>query len=533
VDIRSEAVGDGAIRVRRALISVSDKTGVAEFARTLAGQGVEILSTGGTAGALREAGLEVTDVAEFTGQEEILGGRVKTLHPRLHAALLARRKDPEHMATLEREGIEPIDLVCVNLYPFEQTVAGQEVDPEAAVENIDIGGPTMIRAAAKNHEGVAVIVKPESYDAVCAELEESGGEVSASTSHWLANEAFTHIARYDAAISRWFSASYEDFPEHLTISYEKELDLAYGENPHQRAALYSEVGARSHILSGVAKLHGKALSFNNVLDLDSARRLNEDFDEPACTIVKHNNPCGAAVGEDALDAYRKALACDRVSAYGSVIAFNRPIGAELAEALHANFVEVLFAPGFEDGALEVLQQKEAIRILCDEERRQADPAERDVKRVRGGLLIQDRDGDPEPRQLMETVTRTEPSEQQWRDMRFAWTVVRHVRSNAIVIARDGATLGIGAGQMSRVDSVRLAVEKCREARGEDAGALLAGSAVASDAFFPFADGPELALEAGATAVIQPGGSKRDAEVIEACDAAGVTMVFTKHRHFRH
>jgi phosphoribosylaminoimidazolecarboxamide formyltransferase/IMP cyclohydrolase len=532
-DTPAEAVSDGAIRVRRALISVSDKTGVADFAKALAAQGVEILSTGGTASALREAGLEVTDVAEFTGQEEILGGRVKTLHPRLHAALLARRGDPEHMATLEREGIEPIDLVCVNLYPFEQTVAGHEVDPAVAVENIDIGGPTMIRAAAKNHEGVAVVVKPESYDAVCAELEESGGEVSASTRHWLANEAFAQTARYDAAISRWFSTSYEDFPEHLTVAYEKELDLSYGENPHQRAALYSEAGMRSHILSGVSKLHGKALSFNNVLDLDSARRLNEDFGEPACTIVKHNNPCGVAVGEDALDAYRKALACDPVSAYGGVIAINRPVGVELAEALHQNFVEVLLAPGFEEGALEVLQQKEAIRILCDEERRQADPAERDAKRVRGGLLIQDRDGDPEPRQMMEVVTKTEPSEEQWRDMLFAWTVVRHVRSNAIVLARDGATLGIGAGQMSRVDSVRLAIEKCRDARGEKAEALLAGSAVASDAFFPFADGPEAAIEAGATAVIEPGGSKRDAEVIEACNAAGVTMVFTKHRHFRH
>jgi phosphoribosylaminoimidazolecarboxamide formyltransferase / IMP cyclohydrolase len=532
-DTRSEAVADGAIRVRRALISVSDKTGVADFARTLAAAGVEILSTGGTATALREVGLEVTDVAEFTGQEEILGGRVKTLHPRLHAALLARRSEPEHMATLEGEGIEPIDLVCVNLYPFEQTVAGHEVDPEVAVENIDIGGPTMIRAAAKNHEGVAVVVKPESYDAVCAELEESGGTISASTSHWLANEAFAQIARYDAAISRWFSTSYEEYPEHLTVSYEKELDLSYGENPHQRAAFYSEAGLRSHVLSGVAKLHGKALSFNNVLDLDSARRLNEDFEGPACTIVKHNNPCGVAVGEDALDAYRKALACDPVSAYGGVIVVNRPIGVELAEALHENFVEVLFAPGFEDGALEVLQRKEAIRILCDEERRVVDPSERDVKRVRGGLLIQDRDGDPEPREIMETVTKTEPSDRQWEDLLFAWTVVRHVRSNAIVIAKGGATLGIGAGQMSRVDSVRLAVEKCRDARGEEAAELLAGAAVASDAFFPFADGPQAAIDAGANCVIQPGGSKRDAEVIEACDAAAIPMVFTKHRHFRH
>ncbi|MGB7588005.1 MAG: bifunctional phosphoribosylaminoimidazolecarboxamide formyltransferase/IMP cyclohydrolase [Solirubrobacterales bacterium] len=532
-DTQAETVSDGAIRVRRALISVSDKTGVADFAKSLAALGVEILSTGGTAGALREAGLEVSDVSDFTGQEEILGGRVKTLHPRLHAALLARRADEEHMATLDQEGIGPIDLVCVNLYPFEETVAQHDVDPAVAIENIDIGGPTMIRAAAKNHESVAVVVKPESYDAVCAELEESGGAISASTRHWLANEAFAQTARYDAAISRWFSTEYEDFPEHLTVAYEKELDLAYGENPHQRAALYSEAGSRSHILSRVAKLHGRALSFNNVLDLDSARRLTADFDEPACTIVKHNNPCGVAIGEDALDAYGKALACDPMSAFGGVIALNRPIGVELAEALHQNFVEVLIAPGFEDGALEILQQKEAIRILCDEEQRPPDPAERDMKRVRGGLLIQDRDGDPEPRELMQVETKTEPTEEQWRDMLFAWTVVRHVRSNAIVIAKGGATLGIGAGQMSRVDSVRIAIDKCLDARDEEAEALLAGSAVASDAFFPFADGPQAAIEAGATAVIQPGGSKRDAEVIEACDAAGVAMVFTKHRHFRH
>jgi len=533
-DTQQAAVSDGAVRVRRALVSVSDKTGVADFARGLAGLGVEILSTGGTATALREAGLEVTDVSEFTGQEEILGGRVKTLHPRLHAALLARRGDPEHMATLEREGIEPIDLVCVNLYPFEETVAGHEVTHEVVVENIDIGGPTMIRAAAKNHEGVAVVVKPESYDAVLAELEENdGAQLSAATRHWLANEAFAQTARYDAAISRWFSAEYEEFPEHLAVAYEKVLDLSYGENPHQRAALYAEAGVRSHILSRVSKLHGKALSFNNVLDLDSARRLVEDFDEPACAIIKHNNPCGVAIGADALEAYLKALACDPMSAFGGVIAFNRPVSEELAKELHENFVEVLIAPDYGHGALAVLQQKEAIRILCEEERRQRDPAERDVKRVLGGLLVQDRDGDPEPRELMEIVTKTQANEQQWDDMCFAWTVVRHVRSNAIVIAKDGATLGIGAGQMSRVDSVRLAVEKCRDARGEGAEALLAGSAVASDAFFPFADGPQLAIEAGSTAVIQPGGSKRDAEVIDACDAAGVAMVFTKHRHFRH
>ncbi len=532
-DTQTEVRGDGAVRVQRALLSVSDKTGIADLGRALAALGIELLSTGGTAVALREAGLEVTDVAEFTGQEEILDGRVKTLHPRLHAALLARRDDPDHLAVLEREGIEPIDLVCVNLYPFEQTVANRDVSPELAIENIDIGGPTMIRAAAKNHAGVAVIVKPESYDAVCAELEESGGEVSASTRHWLANEAFAQTARYDAAISRWFSSEYEDFPEHVVGAFEKVVDLSYGENPHQRAALYAEVGGRRHVLSRVSKLGGKALSFNNVLDLDSARGLVEDFEQPACVIVKHNNPCGVAVGANLVEAWEKAVACDPMSAYGGIVAFNGPVEVALAEKLNEIFLEVLFAPGFAEGALEIVQQRESLRVLCSEEEREIDPTERDIKRVQGGLLIQDRDGDPEPREIMEAVTSREPSEGEWNDMLFAWTVSRRVRSNAIVIAKDGATLGIGAGQMSRVDSVRLAVEKCRAARGSDAEALLAGSAVASDAFFPFADGPELAIEAGSTAVIEPGGSKNDGDVIAACDAAGVAMVFTKHRHFRH
>jgi phosphoribosylaminoimidazolecarboxamide formyltransferase/IMP cyclohydrolase len=523
----------GALPVRRALISVSDKTGVADFARGLADLGVQILSTGGTANALREAGIEVAEVADFTRSPEILDGRVKTLHPRLHAALLARRDDPEHMATLEREGIEPIDLVCVNLYPFERVISAREVDPDEAIENIDVGGPTMIRAAAKNHRSVAVVVKPESYDAVLAELEESDGAVSASTRHWLANEAFAHTARYDAAISNWFGSAYEDFPEHLAVAYERLLDLSYGENPHQRAALYTEVGVRSHVLSRVSKLHGRALSFNNVLDLDSAQRLLADFNEPACVIVKHNNPCGVAVGDDAVQAYERALACDPMSAFGGVVALNREVKEELGTRIHENFVEVLVAPIYEQAALDALQQKEAIRILADEERRAPDPMERDFKKVRGGLLVQDRDGDPEPRELMEVVTRTEPTEAQWRDLMFSWKVVRHVRSNAIVLGKDGATLGIGAGQMSRVDSVRLAIEKCREARQEDAAGLLQGSVIASDAFFPFADGPQAAIDAGAKAVIQPGGSKRDAEVIEACEAAGLAMVFTKHRHFRH
>ena len=521
------------VRVRRALISVSDKTGVIEFARGLEQLGVAILSTGGTAAEIRAAGVQVSDVSEFTGSPEILDGRVKTLHPRLHAALLARRDDAQHVATLRAEGIEPIDLVCVNLYPFEQTVAGADVGEEEAIEKIDVGGPTMIRAAAKNHRDVAVLVRPESYDAVLAELEESGGEVSSETRHWLANEAFAHTAAYDAAISRWFGMRYEAFPTHWVMAHEKLLDLSYGENPHQSAALYVEAGARSHVLSRVAKQHGRALSFNNVLDLDSARRLLDDLDEPACVIVKHNNPCGTAIAETVNEAYEKAFACDPLSAFGGVIAVNRPVDVALARRLHEQFVEVLIAPGIDSDALDVLTQKEAVRILEATERRTYEPREQDVKRVRGGLLVQEPDRVETRRDAMSVATRAQPSEEQWRDLIFAWKVCRHVRSNAIVIAKDGATVGIGAGQMSRVDSVRIAIDKARYARGGETEALLAGSSVASDAFFPFPDGPQTAIEAGVTALIQPGGSKRDDEVVAACDEAGAAMVMTGRRHFRH
>jgi phosphoribosylaminoimidazolecarboxamide formyltransferase/IMP cyclohydrolase len=523
----------GAVHVRRALISVSDKTGVVEFAKGLSRLGVELLSTGGTATSLREAGLEVTDVSEMTGSPEILDGRVKTLHPRLHAGLLAVRDNEEHMATLEAEGIETIDLVCVNLYPFERTVARLQVSEDEAVENIDVGGPTMIRAAAKNHRYVAVVVSPESYDAVLAELEESGCCVSEETRHWLANEAFAITARYDAAISRWFATRYEVYPSHWVMAHEKFLDLSYGENPHQEAALYVEVGARSHVLSRVAKLHGRALSFNNVLDLDSARRLLAEFSDPAAVIVKHNNPCGAAVADTVAEAYARALECDPLSAFGGVIALNRPVDAALAAELHENFIEVLIAPGYDDDAMEVLTQKEALRILEDTEQRGYEITERDVKRVRGGLLVQTPDRATEERDSMRSGTAAEPTEEQWADLLFAWRVCKHVRSNAIVIAKKQATVGIGAGQMSRVDSVKLAIQKARDARGEGAGEALRGSAVASDAFFPFPDGPQAALDAGATAFIQPGGSRRDGEVIAACEAGGATMVLTGKRHFRH
>jgi phosphoribosylaminoimidazolecarboxamide formyltransferase/IMP cyclohydrolase len=530
--LRSGAAGD-AIRVRRALISVSDKTGIVDFARGLDALGVEIISTGGTAAALRDAGMEVVDVATLTGSPEILDGRVKTLHPRLHAALLAVRDDRDHMATLEGEGIEPIDLVCVNLYPFERTVAGLEVSEEDAVESIDIGGPTMIRAAAKNHRFIAVVVTPESYDAVLAELEDSEGTISAETRHWLANEAFALTARYDGAISRWYGLRYEAYPGHWVMAYEKFLDLSYGENPHQKAALYVEVGARAHVLSRVAKVHGRALSFNNVLDLDAAQRLLYEFDQAACVIVKHNNPCGVAVAEQVADAYENALACDPLSAFGGVIALNRPVDRRLAERLHERFIEVLIAPAYDEDALEVLKQKEAVRILESSEQRGYEPRERDLKRVRGGLLVQDPDRIDEEREAMQVVTKARPEGTQWEDLWFAWKVCRHVRSNAIVIAKEGATLGIGAGQMSRVDSVRIAIDKARRARDPEAEGVLAGSVVASDAFFPFPDGPQLAIDAGVTALVQPGGSVRDAEVIAACDDADAVMAFTGRRHFRH
>ncbi|HEX6587097.1 MAG TPA: bifunctional phosphoribosylaminoimidazolecarboxamide formyltransferase/IMP cyclohydrolase [Solirubrobacterales bacterium] len=529
-EIAPEPAGES-LPVRRALISVSDKTGVADFAAGLANAGVEVVSTGGTLSVLREAGIDARPVEALTGFPEILDGRVKTLHPHLYAALLAVRDNPEHTETLREHEIDEIDLVCANLYPFERTVARRDVPEEEVIENIDIGGPTMIRAAAKNHRFIAVVVRPESYDAVLGELEETG-ELSAATRHWLANEAFAYTARYDAAISRWFARRYEQLPTHWVTAWEKELDLSYGENPHQRAALYVEPRARSHVLSRVAKLHGRPLSFNNVLDLNSARSLLADLEGPGCVIVKHNNPCGVAEGDEIGSAYEAAFACDPMSAFGGVIALNRPVDEALAKRLHEQFIEVLIAPTYDDVALEVLQQKEAIRILKDTERR-AHQIEPDIKRVRGGILVQDPDGSPEPRELMEVPTKTQPTEEQWRDLLFAWRVVRQVRSNAIVLARDRATLGIGAGQMSRVDSVRLSIEKAREARGPDAEPLLAGAVIASDAFFPFADGPQAAIDVGATAVIQPGGSKRDAEVIEACDAAGVGMVFTKRRHFRH
>jgi phosphoribosylaminoimidazolecarboxamide formyltransferase/IMP cyclohydrolase len=518
----------GEVRIRRAVLSVSDKTGIVDFAKGLAELGVELISTGGTAQALEAAGLEVRAIDDFTGFPEIMSGRVKTLHPKLYAGLLARRDDPSHMVAAEENDIEFVDLVCVNLYPFEETAARRGVDDEEVIENIDIGGPTMIRAAAKNFNFSAVVVEPESYDAILQELSESDGHLSLATRKSLAVEAFATTARYDSTIARWFAELLDDFPPVIMGAYEKVTDLAYGENPHQRAAYYAQAGARMHVLSMVRQLGGRELSFNNVLDLNSARLLIQEFELPASAIIKHNNPCGCAAAGSAVEAYERAFACDPLSAFGGVVAVNRTVDKEFAEALVKQFCEVVFAPRFTEEALEVLSAKPNMRILEDNERRHLNIAERDLKRVMGGLLVQDRDLDLEDRSAMEVVTERKPTEREWGEMLFAWKVCKHVRSNAIVLSKDLATVGIGAGQMSRVDSVRLAIDKAGEA-----GTDLTGSALASDAFFPFSDGPQLAIDAGATCVIQPGGSKRDPEVVEAADAAGISMVFTHRRHFKH
>lgn len=509
----------------RALISVWDKSGVDELARGLAGLGWELVSSGGTAAFLEEQGLDVTRVEEVTEAPEMLGGRVKTLHPRIHAGILARRELAEDTETLAEHDIEPIDLVCVSLYPFS-SVAGRRGSTEAdVVEMIDVGGPSMLRAAAKNFAHVAAVSSPDQYDLVLDELREHG-EVSLETRRELARAAFATTASYEAAIANWFGET-EQFPEQLTLTFKKVTELSYGENPHQAAAYYRESGARRHLLSQVEQLGGKALSYNNLADLEGARRILREFTLPAVVIVKHANPCGVAMAATIEEAWERALAADPVSAFGCVAALNRPVTPELGVRIAGHFAEVLLAPGFEDGAADALRKKKNLRILCDRERRSETPGERDFKRVLGGLLIQERDTDVQERETMSVVC-GEVAEAQWGDLLFAWRVCKHVASNAIVIAKDLQTIGVGAGQMSRVDSVRIAVEKARE-HGHD----LAGAALASDAFFPFADGPQLALDAGVSALVQPGGSKRDDEVIAAVEAAGASMVLTGRRHFRH
>jgi phosphoribosylaminoimidazolecarboxamide formyltransferase / IMP cyclohydrolase len=510
----------------RALISVYDKTGLEDFARGLADLGCELVASGGTADFLEhEVGLDVERVEELTGVAEMLSGRVKTLHPRIHAAILARRDNADDVADLNDQEIRPFDIVCVNLYPFSEVAGRYGVREEEAVEMIDVGGPSMLRGAAKNFAHVAPVCRPEQYESVLAELREDG-EISLVTRRDLAAEAFATTAAYETAIARWFG-DVEAFPKTLVTAFDKVLDLRYGENPHQRGAYYAEQGARVHLLSRVEQLHGKELSLINLLDLSAARLLLREFALPACVIIKHANPCGVAVAGTIEEAYERALASDPVSAFGMVCAVNRPVSAALGEALGERFVDVLFAPDYAAQALESLQRKEAIRILHDRERRGFARGERDFKRVLGGVLVQDRDWDVDDRETMQ-VACGEPDEASWGDLVFAWRVCKHVGSNAIVLAKDLATIGIGGGQTSRVDSVRIALDKARE-HGHD----LEGAVLASDAFFPFADGPQAALDAGVTGIIQPGGAKRDDEVAEAIRAAGATMVLTGRRHFRH
>ena len=517
-------------KVRRALLSVSDKSGIVELARALAGLGVQLLSTGGTAQLLAKEGVPVTEVSAYTGFPEMLDGRVKTLHPRIHAGLLARRDDSSHEAALRGAGIEPIDLLVVNLYPFQATIADPDCRLEDAVENIDIGGPAMLRAAAKNHSGVAVVVDPRDYGPLLEELR-ARGAISGARRFDLARKAFAHTASYDGAIAGYLysldsQGRRAEYPDVLTLQLTKVQDLRYGENPHQSGAFYRDARPAAGSLAQYRQAQGKALSYNNLADADAAWECVKTFSDPTCVIVKHANPCGVASAASPLEAYRKAFSTDPVSAFGGILAFNRPLDEAAAQAVAEQFAEVVLAPRIEPAALAVFGSKANVRVL--EIPLSHDVQQHDYKRVGGGMLVQSSDAHVLAPEALKTVTRRKPSADEVRDLLFAWRVARFVKSNAIVFCRGGMTLGVGAGQMSRIDSARIAALKAAEAKLE-----LAGSAVASDAFFPFRDGLDAVVRAGARSVIQPGGSVRDAEVIAAADEHEVAMVFTGVRHFRH
>ncbi|MDR2165275.1 MAG: bifunctional phosphoribosylaminoimidazolecarboxamide formyltransferase/IMP cyclohydrolase [Zoogloeaceae bacterium] len=530
------------MKIRQALLSVSDKQGVLEFARGLAAQGARLLSTGGTARLLAEAGLAVTEISEYAGFPEILDGRVKTLHPRVHGGILARRDLPAHMATLEAHDIPAIDLVCVNLYPFQATIEKPGVTLADAIENIDIGGPAMLRSAAKNYAGVAVVTDPEDYASLLAELRENDGALTLGTRFGLAKKAFTHTARYDAMIANWLTAQADGvetvpeavapaparFPARLHLAFDRAEILRYGENPHQEAAFYRDPDPVPGGIAACRQLQGKALSYNNLADSDAAWECVKTFTAPACVIVKHANPCGVAIGADLPEAYEKAFRTDATSAFGGILAFNDTVDAVVVEKMNArrHFVEVLVAPAFTAAARALLAAKQNLRVL-EAPRARARPAF-ELRRIGGGLLAQTPDDFDIQAGDLRVVTKRAPDEKAIEDMLFAYRVARFVKSNAIVFCGGGMTLGVGAGQMSRVDSTRIA---CIKAQG--AGLDLKGSVVASDAFFPFRDGVDVLAEAGATAVIQPGGSMRDEEVIDAANAHGLAMVFTGTRHFRH
>jgi phosphoribosylaminoimidazolecarboxamide formyltransferase/IMP cyclohydrolase len=510
----------GAKPIRRALVAVYDKTGLVPFATELAGLGVALISTGGTAQVLRDAGLAVTSVEEVTGFPEMLGGRVKTLHPKIHGGILADRRKPEHEEELRTHGIEPFDLVVVNLYPFRETVAsGAGLDD--VIENIDIGGPAMIRAAAKNFESVGVVVSPQRYPAIAEEIRREGG-LSLETRRRLAEEGFAHTAAYDAAVAGWFASRRDALPEFLGQALHKVTDLRYGENPHQRGALYEDADGSGPLGGARVLVEGKEMSFNNWLDVHASRSLASALPSPAAVIVKHNNPCGAAVGTSPADAYERAFECDTVSAFGGIVAFNQEADEAAAHAMAEVFTEVVVAPGFTELALAAFRGRKSLRVVqapLDE------PGALDVRPIPGGALVQDRDAAGEPVRDAEVVSARDPTDDEWRDLAIAWTVAAHVKSNAIVFAKDGATVGIGAGQMSRVDASWIAVRK--------AGDRAKGAAMASDAFFPFPDALEVAADAGVTAVIHPGGSIRDEDVLAAAEARGMAVVVTGRRHFRH
>jgi phosphoribosylaminoimidazolecarboxamide formyltransferase/IMP cyclohydrolase len=510
----------------RALLSVSDKTGLVDFARDLDRLGWELISTGGTARALREAGLAARDVSDVTAFPEMLDGRVKTLHPAVHGGLLARRDVAAHMSAIDEHGIAPIDLIAVNLYPFRETAARRGVSPDDVIEQIDIGGPSMLRSAAKNFRAVTAIVDPADYPRVLAAIEAEDDDLDLR--RLLAGKVFAHTAAYDAAIAAWFAEQRheEPFPSHLTIALDRAQTLRYGENPGQRAAFYVERAGSG--LAALVQRGGKELSFNNLLDLEGALLASDPFaGETCCAIVKHTTPCGLATGADALDAYRKALACDPVSAFGSVVSFTVPVDESAAEAISSLFVECIVAPAFSDRAVEILGRKKNLRIL-EGTARWPDGRSLDYKRVRGGLLAQERPPAAVGGDAWQVATERQPTSAEWVDLAFAWRSVASVKSNAIVLAQAGATIGIGAGQMSRVDAAFLAVHKARAAGHDTAGAVMG-----SDAFFPFADGVEQAAEAGVRAIVQPGGSVRDAEVIAAANRHGIAMVLTGQRLFRH
>ena len=527
--------------IKQALISVSDKTGVLDFAKALSSLGVNILSTGGTAKLLQENGVQVTEVADYTGFPEMLDGRVKTLHPKVHGGILARRDLPEHVAKLDEHGIPQIDMVVVNLYPFQQTVAKDECSLEDAIENIDIGGPTMLRSAAKNHRDVVVIVDPSDYGPVLAEMKGTGaaaGPVSYETKFRLAKKVFAHTAQYDGAITNYLTSLGEDrlhatrssYPQTLNMSFEKVQDMRYGENPHQGAAFYRDLTVIPGALANYRQLQGKELSYNNIADADAAWECVKSLGglgQPAgCVIVKHANPCGVAIGVDALDAYSRALQTDPTSAFGGIIAFNVEVDGRAAEAVSKLFVEVLIAPSFTEEARQIMSAKQNVRLL--EIPLGEGQNAYDLKRVGGGVLVQAPDAKNVGLGELRVVSKKQPTQQQLQDLMFAWRVAKFVKSNAIVFCANGMTLGVGAGQMSRIDSARIASIKA-----QNAGLSLAGSAVASDAFFPFRDGLDVVVDAGATCVIHPGGSMRDQEVIDAADERGVVMLYTGTRHFRH